>query len=30
MRLVADIGGTNARVVLCANGLIDQGSIQRY
>ena len=30
MRLVADIGGTNARVALCANGVIDQGSIQRY
>lgn len=30
MRLVADIGGTNARVALCANGVIDEGSIQRY
>jgi len=30
MRLVADIGGTNARVALCANGVIDQTSIQRF
>ena len=30
MRLVADIGGTNARVALCANGVIDQSSIQRF
>lgn len=30
MRLVADIGGTNARVALCANGVIDEGSIKRF
>ncbi len=30
MRLVADIGGTNARVALCANGVIDQGSVRRF
>jgi len=30
MRLVADIGGTNARVALCADGVIDQTSIQRF
>lgn len=30
MRLVADIGGTNARIALCANGVIDQGSIQKF
>ena len=30
MRLVADIGGTNARVALCSNGVIDQTSIQRF
>ena len=30
MRLVADIGGTNARVGLCSNGVIDHRSIQRF
>ena len=30
MRLVADIGGTNARVALCTNSVIDQTSIQRF
>jgi len=30
MRLVADIGGTNARVALCANGVIDKGSVRRF
>jgi len=30
MRLVADIGGTNARVALCAKGVIDPDSIQRF
>ncbi|KGK78720.1 hypothetical protein PM03_11980 [Thalassobacter stenotrophicus] len=30
MRLVADIGGTNARVALCANGVIDKGSVERF
>jgi len=30
MRLVADIGGTNARVALCANGVIDPSSTQRF
>ncbi|SLN10647.1 glucokinase [Pseudooctadecabacter jejudonensis] len=30
MRLVADIGGTNARVALCAKGVIDDTSIERY
>ena len=30
MRLVADIGGTNARVALCAKGVIDPSSVQRF
>ena len=30
MRLVADFGGTNARVGLCENGVIKSSSIQRY
>lgn len=30
MRLVADIGGTNARVALCAKGAIDHSSIKRF
>jgi len=30
MRLVADIGGTNARVALCADGVIDQSTTQRF
>lgn len=30
MRLVADIGGTNARVALSADGVIDEKSIQRF
>lgn len=30
MRLVADIGGTNARVALCANGGVDHGSVARF
>ena len=30
MRLVADIGGTNARVALSTNGVIDQTSLQRF
>jgi len=30
MRLIADIGGTNARVALCAKGAIDAASVQRF
>jgi glucokinase len=30
MRLVADIGGTNARVALCENGVIQSVSVQRF
>ena len=30
MRLVADIGGTNARIALSADGVINSGSIQRF
>ena len=30
MRLVADIGGTNARVALCAGGVIDAATVQRF
>lgn len=30
MRLVADIGGTNARIGLSLDGVIDAGSIQRF
>ena len=30
MRLVADIGGTNARVALCEDGVIDEASVERY
>lgn len=30
MRLVADIGGTNARVGLCVNGVIQTDTVQRF
>ena len=30
MRLVADIGGTNARLALCENGVVDNATVQRF
>lgn len=30
MRLIADIGGTNARVALYAKGVIDADTVQRF
>lgn len=30
MRLVADIGGTNARLGLCASGVVDHRTVQRF
>lgn len=30
MRLVADIGGTNARIGLCADGVVEDSSVRRF